>query len=193
MHHDQFQSIAPNPSHEEEKALVQESIATIEQQLPQLPDRAAGLYLLSVLNHELGHTDETLQLLRECISLREGFDPAGSPNLGVLRGRKDFDELVGEVHKDFPAVNHAQIALIAPEAGLMPEGLAYDARQGEFYLSSLNHRKIVRITRAGLTSDFVPEDRYGLLPVLGIRPDQDTGTVWAASWSEDRSVGIAAF
>jgi DNA-binding beta-propeller fold protein YncE len=69
--------------------------------------------------------------------------------------------------------------------GLVPEWLAYDSRRDVFYLSSLNRRKIVRISRAGIASDFVPEGRYGLLPVLGIRPDPDTGTVWAASWAEE--------
>ena len=185
LHLGQLQSIVQDSSQGEEKTLVEESIARTERQLPQLPDRGAGLYVLSTLNQQLGHTEKALQLLKECVSLREGFDPAGSPNLGALHGRKEFDELVAKVHKEFPVVNHTRIALIAPEVGLMPEGLAYDVRQDAFYLSSLNRRKIVRITRAGRASDFVPQGRYGLLPVLGIRPDPDTGTVWAASWSED--------
>ncbi|MGF7178991.1 hypothetical protein [Tunturiibacter psychrotolerans] len=52
-------------------------------------------------------------------------------------------------------------------------------------MSSLNRRKIVSISRTGIASDFVPESRYSLLPILGIRPDPDTGTVWAASWAEE--------
>lgn len=62
---------------------------------------------------------------------------------------------------------------------MIPEGLAYDERQELFYMGSLNRRKVVKIDSEGRVSDFVPGDRYGLLPVLGIRLDPTDGTVWA--------------
>jgi DNA-binding beta-propeller fold protein YncE len=166
-------------------AEVREQIASVEKLLPQLVDRGAALYFLSASKQHLGETLEAFELLKKCLALHEGFDPAGSPNLRVLKGSKEFDDLVESVHRDFPVVGQARLAFVTDEKDLVPEGLAYDARQDVYYLSSLHRRKIVKITAAGRVSDFVPSGRDHLLPVLGIRPDPKDGTVWANSWSED--------
>lgn len=166
-------------------AELRREIARVENLLPQLPDRAAGLYLLSKLKEQAGETDRALNLLQQCIAFHEGFDPTGSPSLSKMRGSKPFDDLVETVHRAFPVVRQARLAFVTKEKDLVPEGLAFDARRDVFYLSSLNRRKIVRINSKGEASDFVPPQRNHLLPVLGIRVNPRDGTVWAASWSED--------
>jgi hypothetical protein len=173
---------------------VRAQIASIEKALSQLPDRAAALYLLAVDHQHLGDTLAALKLLKECVNLREGFDPSGSPELKVLKGQKEFDDLVTAVHKEFPVVAQAKLAFVTTEKDLMPEGLAYDAKQNVLYLGSLYRRKIVKIDpdakdAASQDSDFVPQGRDHLLPILGIRPDPADGSVWANSWDEksDRS------
>jgi sugar lactone lactonase YvrE len=175
---------APSDSDE-----IRARIASLEKQLPHLPDRAAGLYFLAVERQRIGDTLEALKLLKECVNLHEGFDPSGSQDLKILKGQKEFDDLVTTVHKDFPVVAQAKLAFVTTEKDLIPEGLAYDAKKNVLYLSSLYRRKIVKIDAEGKDFDFVPPGRDRLLPVLGIRPDPADGTVWAASWDEkiDRS------
>jgi hypothetical protein len=168
----------------DDAAEVREQIASVEKMLPQLADRGAALYFLSTAKQHLGETLEALKLLKECLALREGFDPAGSPSLNVLKGSKEFDDLVASVHRDFPAVGQARLAFVTEERDLVPEGLAYDPGQNLYYLSSLNRRKIVKITAEGRVSDFVPAGRDNLFPVLGIRLDPRDGSVWANSWAE---------
>jgi hypothetical protein len=181
---EQVGGVAPEPP---AAADLRQQIARVEKALPQLPDRGAALYLLSTLKQRQGETREAIKLLRECLALHEGFDPAGSPSLSALKGSREFDDLVRSVHREFPAVRHARLAFVTKEKDLVPEGLAYDVRQNVLYLSSLNRRKIVKISMNGFVSDFAPAGRYDLLPVLGIRFDPSDGTVWAASWSEDAS------
>src|SRR4029077_11513559 len=124
----------------DDAAQVREQIANVEKLLPQLADRGAVLYFLSTARQHLGETLEALKLLKECLALREGFDPAGSPSLKVLKGSKEFDDLVAGVHRDFPAVGQARLAFVTEERDLIPEGLAYDSGQNVYYLSSLNRR-----------------------------------------------------
>ncbi len=167
------------PAEPADAAEVREQIAIAEKLQAVVPDRGAILYFLSTAKQHLGETREALALLKECLALREGFDPSGDPSFLGLKGTKEFDDLVVAVHRDFPAVAQARLAFVTEEKDLIPEGLAYDAKQNLFYLSSLNRKKIVKIDAEGRTSDFVPGDRYGLLPVLGIRLDLSDGSVWA--------------
>ena len=173
----------------DDASAVREQIAKIEKRLPQIPDRAAALYLLATLKQHVGETREALQDLKDCVALKEGFDPSGSPSLGALKGTKEFDDLVSSVHRDFPIVAHAKLAMASEEKDLIPEGLAYDARRNLFLLSSLHQRKIVAIGADGKAADFAPSGFVRILPILGIRPDPNDGSVWANSWDEngDRS------
>jgi hypothetical protein len=167
------------PAEPADAADVREQMAIVEKLKSVVPDHGAVLYFLSVAKQHLGETREALALLKECLALHEGFDPSGSPSFLGLKGMKEFDDLVAAVHRDFPVVAVARPAFVTEEKDLIPEGLAYDTRQNLFYLGSLNRKKIVKIDAEGRTSDFVPGDRYGLLPVLGIRLDPSDGSVWA--------------
>jgi len=51
-------------------------------------------------------------------------------------------------------------------------------------MSSLNRRKILQFALDGIASDFVPAEKYGLLPVLGIRLSPTDDSVWADSFSD---------
>jgi hypothetical protein len=165
-------------------AEIREQIALLEKLKPTVPDRGAVLYLLSEAKEHLGETLDALKLLKECLALREGFDPSGDPAFAGLKGTKEFDDLVDAVHRDFPAIGGARLEFVTQEKDLIPEGLAYDEKQDQFYLSSLNRRKIAKINSEGRVSDFVPSDQYGLLPVLGIRMDPTDGTVWADTFED---------
>jgi DNA-binding beta-propeller fold protein YncE len=101
--------------------------------------------------------------------------------------------MIEGVHRDFPVTMQAREAFRTTEKDLVPEGLAYDAQRNVFYLSSLNRRKIVEIGRDGNISDFVPEDRFGLLPVLGIRLSPNDNTVWAASFTDSGQTELLHF
>jgi len=172
---------------------VREQIAAVQKLQPTLPDRGAPLYFLAAAKQHLRETREALALLKECIALQEGFDPSGEPAFLELKSSKEFATLVESVHRDFPVAAQAHEAFRTTEKDLVPEGLAYDARRDVFYLSSLNRRKIVEIGRDGNVSDFVPADRFGLLPVLGIRLNPNDGTVWADSYTDSGRTELLHF
>jgi len=178
---EQIKGVLAEPA---DAAEVREQIAVVEKLKTVVPDRGAVLFFLSTANQHLGETREALELLKECLKLREGFDPSGSPSFLGLKGTKEFDDLVAVVRRDFPVAAQARLAFVTEEKDLISEGLAYDAKQNLFYLGSLNRKKIVKIDTEGRVSDFAPADRYGLLPVLGIRLDPTDGTVWANTFED---------
>jgi hypothetical protein len=163
---------------------IREQIAAVEKLKQTFPDRGAALYYLAVSKQHLRETREAISLLKECLALHEGFDPSGEPAFLELKGSKEFAAMIEGVHQDYPVVAQAREAFRTVEKDLVPEGLAYDAKRNLFYLSSLNRRKIVKVGREGIASDFVLPDRFGLLPVLGIRMDPNDDTVWADSFTD---------
>jgi hypothetical protein len=172
---------------------IREQIAAVQKLQQTLPDRGAALYFLAAAKQHLRETREALALLKECLALQEGFDPSGEPAFLELKTSKEFTTLIEGVHKNFPVMMQAREAFRTTEKDLVPEGLAYDVRRNVFYLSSLNRRKIVEIGRDGNISDFVPADRFGLLPVLGIRLGPNDGTVWADSFTDSGRTELLHF
>jgi hypothetical protein len=167
-----------------DSADIRQQIALVEKLKDVVPDHGAVLYFLAEQKQHLGETLDVLKLLKECVALREGFDPSGGPAFTGLKEQKEFKDLVESVHRDFPAVAQARVAFVTEEKDLIPEGLAFDEKRNVFYMSSMNRRKIVQIAEDGVVTDFVPGDRDKLLPVLGIRMDPNDATVWANSFSE---------
>jgi len=165
-------------------AEVRQQIALVEKLEHVVPDRGAALYYIATAKQHLGETYEALKLMKECLALREGFDPSGEPAFRGMKDSKEFQDLVEAVHRDFPAVSQSRVMFETEEKDLVPEGLAYDEKQNLFYMSSLNRRKIVKVAADGKVSDFVPAGRDHLLPVLGIRMDPTDGSVWANSYTQ---------
>jgi hypothetical protein len=163
---------------------IREQVAQLEGLKSAVPSRGAVPFLLAIAKLHLGETREALELLKKSLAMKEGFDPSGEPAFLGWKGTKEFDDLVEQVHRDFPIVAQARLAFVTQEKDLIPEGLAYDERRKLFYMGSLNRKKIVEIDLEGRVSDFVPGDRYGLLPVLGIRLDPTDGTVWADTFED---------
>jgi SMP-30/Gluconolactonase/LRE-like region len=172
---------------------IRDQIVAVQKLQSTLPDRGATLYFLAAAKEHLRESREALALLKECLALQEGFDPSGDPAFLEFKETKELTTQIENVHRDFPVVAQAREAVRTTEKDLVPEGLAYDAQRNVFYLSSLNRRKIVEIGRDGRSSDFVPADRYRLLPVLGIRISPSDDTVWADSFTDSGQTELLHF
>jgi hypothetical protein len=178
------EEIKGSPAEPTDAQEIREQVALVQKLQPTLADRGATLYFLAAAKEHLRESREAMDLLKECLALHEGFDPSHDPAFAGLKSTKEFETLVEKVHKEFPPVAQAHEAFRTIEKDLVPEGLAYDSQRDVFYMSSLNRRKIVEIGRTGAPSDFVPEEKFGLLPVLGIRLSPNDNTIWADSFAD---------
>ena len=181
------------PAEPTDAAETRAQIAAIEQLLPNFPDRGAALYVMAAAHQHLGESRESIKLLKECIARGEGFDPSGGPEFAGLYTSHEFTDLIEKVHRDFPVIAQARLALLTEEKNLIPEGLAWDPNRNVFYLSSLAQRKIVQITPDSHATDFVPAHRDHLFPVLGIRLDPRDSTVWANTTADRGSAALLHF
>jgi sugar lactone lactonase YvrE len=157
---------------------VEQEIHQIETALATIPDRGAALFFLAHDYAHLGKVQKALSLLKECVSLDEGFDPEGDPVFRPLSGDPEYRKLIERVHRRYPEVHRAHAAFTIPEKDLIPEGLALNSTIGVLYMGSLHLGKIVKITKTGEISDFVKAGQYDLGPVCGIKVDPADGGLW---------------
>jgi hypothetical protein len=168
------QAAPPSPA----DIAARNEIELVEKLLPQLPDRAPALFVLAHDYATLGDQQKALSLLRECLSLHEGFDPEREPEFEGLKSAPEFRSLVQQVHREFPPVNRARLAFTIADEGLIPEGLAADTAGDFFYMGSLAEKKIVKIA-TGVATDFVPTGKYGIHSICGLKVDPKNRDVWA--------------
>jgi sugar lactone lactonase YvrE len=77
------------------------------------------------------------------------------------------------------------------EKDLITEGLAHDPKSGDFFLSSVHKRKIVRVARDGTARDFVKEGQDGLWSVLALRTDAPRRLLYATTVALPQGQGFA--
>jgi len=172
------------PAEPDDASEVRAQISSVEKLLPAYVDRGAVLYFLAAARMHLGETREAMELLKQAMALDEGFDPSGGSEFAGLRNEHAFAEITDRAKARFQTAAQARHALVTEDKDLIPEGLAWDARRELFYLGSLHRRKIVQIDPESHVSDFLQPQEAPFLPVLGIRPDPNDGTIWANTWEE---------
>jgi len=85
------------------------------------------------------------------------------------------------------AVNMAHesaVAFYLEEKDLLPESIAYDAKDGSFYVGSVRKGKIVRVDRDQVVSDFIQPRQDGLWEVIGIKVHATRRVLWACSFED---------
>lgn len=68
---------------------------------------------------------------------------------------------------------------------LIPEGLAWDAADSVFYLSSIHRRSVFRVDRAGNGRELGPTGDAGAFGMLGLKVDTARRRLWACSTAFD--------
>jgi hypothetical protein len=147
-------------------------------------DHAAVRFAMALSYAKIGNRKHALTNLQHALAATPWLDPATESDFKALQSCEPFRKLVQRVEKKHPSISTGTTVVTVSQKDLIPEGLAVDLSAGTFYLSSIHHRKIVKIALDGTATDFVAEGQSGLLSVLGIHVDPADRSIWAASESE---------
>jgi sugar lactone lactonase YvrE len=89
-------------------------------------------------------------------------------------------------------IGTATVAFTLDDPDLLVEGLAYDAATGDFFVSSVHQRKILRVGKDGRARDFVSSGQDGLCGTLGLAIDPRRRSLWATSSCLPEAAGLRA-
>lgn len=166
---------------------LQEKQKTFASRLASIPDKAAVRFNMAMAYGQAGNSRKALSLLEQALVDTPWLDPSAEPVFKSLYGCPAFQKLTARIHQKYPPTSTSRVVNTIPQKDLIPEGLAADAADGSLYMSSIFHRKIVKIMPDGSITDFVAEAQDGLLGVLGIKVDPRDRSVWAASERDGES------
>jgi sugar lactone lactonase YvrE len=154
------------------------TISQLEAAVAQQPANQTYVYLLAMYYDRAHDADNVVKWLRRLDQL--GWSH-GVPAHDFRNTRSDaFREIVAKLEIREPSVRNARRAFtLSNQRDLIPEGITYDPRDDVFYLTSIYHRKVVRVDRQGRTRDFAADP--SMLAGLGTHVDAARRVLWVAT------------
>lgn len=150
---------------------------------PKHPDVMAILVAAYGMN---GRADDAIAMAERLLRMKVYFDVTGA-DFDPLRADPRFVKITESLHAlHDERVAGAHVAIRIPQKGLIPEGLAFDAKSGRYFVSSARLGKIVQVDRHGHISDFAASGIAGVHSLSGIGIDARRRILWACSTASPR-------
>ena len=145
------------------------------------PTHGGVTYALASAYALTGDTVGALASLRRYAAMGYTADLAADSDFAALRSAPALAEISRRLAANQAPLVRGTRAFELPERDLLAEGVAYDAREGAFFVSAVHRRKIVRMTPDGRFADFaVLEGRDAGTP-LGLVADPARRALWVAT------------
>lgn len=156
-----------------------------------LPEDAETAFLLARAASLTGRSGEAERLLGRLVSLNAYFDAPGSPDLAAIRESESFRSTVAALERlRKTPVGTETIAFRLPEKDFLPEAIAWDPGTKGFLVSSVRHRKVVRVGPDGTARDLVPEGAGGMWSAEGIAVDPRRRVLYVCSSAFPQTLGV---
>ncbi|GAC1434901.1 MAG: hypothetical protein NVSMB68_07240 [Thermoanaerobaculia bacterium] len=156
------------------------TIASLRDAVRANPADGPRIYLLAQYLDRTGDTAEAMQWLGELERLgwRHGINEHDFVRSARL---SRYRSLAARLNAREPHIVRSRRAFVIGQRDLLPEGIAWDGSTGDFYVSSIYLRKVIRVRADGTSSDFVREGQDGLLGTLGLKVDTKRRLLWVVS------------
>jgi hypothetical protein len=146
-------------------------------------------YMLSVATIEarLGHKDEALRWIEKYVATGLSFDPAKDEDLKSLMTAGTGASVAELMKERSLPVSNAEFVCELPQADTMPEDITYLKSSGAFFVSSIQHHTIYRVSLPKTGSrqcsmEELPlpaEDKHW--PTLAISADPKRKVLWVTA------------
>ncbi len=152
------------------------------------PRSVGALYNLACAQALAGAPSEAIATLGRLAGRGVAFDLGSDSDLESLRGSPEFQAVARKMAALAEPFGSSTVAFTLPDKTLITEGIAYDAKSGDFFVSSVRHRKVVRVSKDGVASDFLaPRDGFYAMVALDVDPSKNV--LWASSHASPQMEG----
>jgi sugar lactone lactonase YvrE len=147
------------------------------------PGEIFTLYNLACAQALNGRPEAAVRTLEEILAHRVASNLDADTDFDSIRQTDGYKRVMSRMTalRKQRVSSGAARAFTIPEKGFVAEGVAYDPVTKAFFVSSVRHRRIVRMAPDGKVTDFVAAGRDGLRSALGMRVDAKRRALWVAS------------
>jgi sugar lactone lactonase YvrE len=143
-------------------------------------ENAAGLAALA------RDTTAVIAWINRLADLGVGPDLIRDTSYRAFVGVPAFDAAARRLAAAVAAMPRSSVRLSVADSMMHPEGAAYDATTGRWFIGSVRQRRILVADRTGRTRDFVAPAADGIGGVFGMVVDAERRTLWVATTSLPR-------
>lgn len=159
--------------------------ATMEQKLREAlklrPAHPAALYNLAAAQALKGERKDAMETLEGLVEMGLYYEPGKDPDFAVLANSERFTGIGKDFAKNArPAGRTRTVLRVVNRPTFIPEGLAYDDDEHEYFIGSVHERVIQRGKAGGDTQAFVLPGATMWAP-LGMAADTDRHLLWVAT------------
>lgn len=133
------------------------------------------------LSARLSDTAQTVRALAYLADLGLSHDVAADSDFVTVRESAPLRPILLRLATNATAFQKGTVAASLEQPDFYPEGMSHDSAAGVWYLGSVRHRKVARVTLGGSTDDIVKEGQDGLWAVLGVRADPGANLLWVTT------------
>jgi tetratricopeptide (TPR) repeat protein len=144
------------------------------------PYNQSILYQRGIAASLTNRKEEAIQYLHDAI-LVNAFYKLDIDELKGLNQEKEFEKVVALQKELQHTIVQSDTAFVAKDRTLHVETVIAGEKPGEFYLSSIHKRKIVKVDNHSKVSDFTKSGQDGLTSVLGLKVNPAKKILWACS------------
>jgi hypothetical protein len=152
-----------------------ERAAVLRPTHPTILYNLAGAYALT------GKNTEALRALASVAAMGMVYPVTEDADFASLRETEEFKAIIKRFAANREPVKQSARAFTFAGKGLVTESVAFEEASGDFFVSSVYERKILRLGREGLAREFVAD---GLWSVLGMKVDAKRKLLWATSTAQ---------
>ena len=161
-------------------AAARATLARIQALRKERPGDGVLVFYQALVHVSLGERDAAFELLRSLKGRKLGLVPVRDAGFDAVWNDPEFQTIRKELADEEPQTPASPVAFRLKDPKLIPEGIAYDAKGGCFFIGSIAQRKIIVRDAKGQARDFSsPSDK--LDAVLGLAVDADHGHLYAVS------------
>lgn len=137
-----------------------------------------------------GRHEEALDLLEPLVQARVDYGIAREEDFVALHSHARFQRLLADLEERLAAVSTSE-RLFTLEAGIIPEGIAYDEATGRTFVGSMRTGEIHAVSDDGEAESFATLDEGRRLAALGLRVDARRQLLWSVGAPLEVTAGHA--
>ncbi|NOT08520.1 MAG: hypothetical protein HOP28_09980 [Gemmatimonadales bacterium] len=145
------------------------------------PAQPAYVLAYAALSARVQDTAETVRTLQYLADMGLSVDLAGDEDFAAVRDAPAVKALAPRLAANAAPLAKSTLAASLTELDFFPEGISHDPRKNVWYVASIRHRKVARVSKDGTAEDFIKEGQDGLWGVFGVRADPGSGTLWVTT------------